>query len=112
MSSVDVRILTMTDLQLGSIMTFVGWILIGLVIGFISSWIVNRAGHGLVRYVLLSICGALVGGFLSNLLGESHTSGPDLYSLVVAAVGAVVFLITYQGMFRRRSSSVSDNNSR
>lgn len=108
----DVKTLTVTDLQLGSIMTFVGWILIGLVIGFIGSWMVNRAGHGLVRYVLLSIFGALFGGFLSNLLGESHTAGPDLYSLVVAAVGAVVFLLTYQGMFRRRSSSVPDNNAR
>ncbi len=112
MSSVDQSILTVTDLQLGSIMTFIAWILIGLIIGLLSSWIVNRAGHGLVRYVLLSIFGALVGGFLSNLLGESHTAGLDLYSLVVAAVGAVVFLITYQGMFRRRGSSVSENNAR
>lgn len=91
-------------------MTFIAWILIGLIVGLIGSWIVNRTGHGLVRYVLLSIFGALVGGFLSNLLGESHTAGLDLYSLVVAAVGAVVFLITYQGMFRRRRSAASDNH--
>jgi len=91
-----------TDLQGGSIMSFVAWLLLGGLIGLIGSKIINKTGHGLARDVLLSIFGATVGGFLANLLGESQTAGVDRYSLLVAAVGALVFLITYHGMFRLR----------
>lgn len=112
MLAVDFRTLIVTDLQIGSVMTFIAWIVIGSAIGLIGSWLVNKTGHGLVRYVLLGNFGALVSGFLSNLLGESHTAGLDFYSLVVAAVGATVFLITYQGMFRRKGSPVTNNHVR
>lgn len=109
-----VRTLTtfVTDLQLGSLISFAAWILLGALIGFIGSKIVNKTGHGLVRDVLLSIFGAIFGGFLANLLGESQSSGLDSYSLFVAAVGAFVFLITYLGMFRRRGFLVWPNHDR
>lgn len=108
MSAVDLIALSMliSDLQLGSVKSFVAWIVLGLLVGFIGSKLVNRTSHGLVRDVLLSIFGAIVGGFLANLLGERHTAALDLYSLLVAAVGAVVFLIAYHGIFRRMRSSV------
>jgi uncharacterized membrane protein YeaQ/YmgE (transglycosylase-associated protein family) len=91
-----------TDLQRGFLISLAAWILLGGLIGFVGSKVVNQTGHGLVRDMLLSIVGAIFGGFLANLLGESQTSGLDRYSLFVAAVGAFVFLITYLGMFRRR----------
>jgi uncharacterized membrane protein YeaQ/YmgE (transglycosylase-associated protein family) len=90
-----------TDLELGSIMSFAAWILLGGLVGFIGSKIINKTDHGLVRDVLLGIFGAMFAGFLTNLLGESRTGGLDRYSLLVAAVGALVFLITYHGMYRR-----------
>jgi uncharacterized membrane protein YeaQ/YmgE (transglycosylase-associated protein family) len=90
-----------TDLERGSIMSFAAWILLGGLVGLIGSKIINKTGHGLVRDVLLSIFGAMFAGFLTNLLGESRTGGLDRYSLFVAAIGALVFLITYHGMFRR-----------
>ena len=90
-----------TDLQAGSLISFAAWILLGALIGFVGSKIVNKTGHGLVRDMLFGIFGAIFGGFLANLLGESQTAGLDRYSLLVAAVGAFVFLITYHGMFRR-----------
>lgn len=91
-----------TDLQGGSIISFFAWIFLGGLVGFVGSKVVNKTGHGLVRDVLLSIFGAIFGGFLANLLGESQTAGFDRYSLLVAAVGGFVFLITYHGMSRRR----------
>ena len=91
-----------TDLQGGSILSFFAWIFLGAIIGFVGSKVINKTGHGLVRDVLLSIFGALFGGFLANLLGRSQTAGFDRYSLFVAAVGGFVFLITYHGMLRRR----------
>ena len=89
-----------TDLQGGSLVTFAAWILLGALIGIIGSKIINKSGGGLVRDILLSIVGAMFAGFLTNLLGESR-GVVDRYSLLVAAVGALVFLITYHGMFRR-----------
>ena len=56
--------------QVDSIIHFVAWIAIGLVAGLISSRILNETRYGLGRDVLLSIFGAIVGGFFSHLLGR------------------------------------------
>lgn len=108
MSAVDLATLStlITDRQGGSVKSFAAWIVLGLLVGLIGSKLINKTGHGLVRDVLLGIFGAIVGGFLANLLGESRSAGLDFYSLLVAAVGALVFLIAYHGMFRRRHPSV------
>jgi len=88
--------------QESSTLSFVAWIVIGLVTGFIGSKILNKTGRGLGRDCLIGVVGALVSGFLSNLLGKPGGPGLDLYSLLVAAVGAVVFMIVYHALFRRR----------
>ena len=88
--------------QESSTLSFVAWIVIGLVTGFIGSKILNKTGRGLGRVCLIGIVGAFVSGFLSNLLGKPGGPGLDLYSLLVAAVGAVVFMIVYHALFRRR----------
>jgi uncharacterized membrane protein YeaQ/YmgE (transglycosylase-associated protein family) len=88
--------------QESSTLSFVAWIVIGLVIGFIGSKILNKTGRGLGRDCLIGIVGAFVSGFLANLLGKPGGPGLDIYSLVVAAVGAVVFMIVHHALFRRR----------
>ena len=104
MSAISSNLLGMllSNQQQNPAITFVAWILIGLVVGYMGSQILNRADRHLVRYILLSIVGAIVGGFLANLLGKSGIRGLDLYSLLVAVVGAIVFLIVYHAIFRRR----------
>jgi uncharacterized membrane protein YeaQ/YmgE (transglycosylase-associated protein family) len=86
----------------GSTLAFVAWIVIGLVTGFIGSKILNKTGRSLGRDCLIGIVGAFVSGFLANLLGKSGGPGLDLYSLLVAAVGAAVFMIVYHALFRRK----------
>src|SRR3989454_2793137 len=86
----------------GSTFSFVAWIVIGLVIGFIGNKILNKTGRGLGRDCLIGIVGAFVSGFLANLLGKPGGPGLDLYSLLVAAVGAAVFMFVYHALFRRR----------
>ena len=88
--------------QESSTLSFVAWIVIGLVVGFIGSKILNKTGRGLGRDCLIGIVGALVSGFLSNLLGKPGRPGLDFYSLLVAAVGAAVFMFIYHALFRRR----------
>jgi len=88
--------------QQGSGMSFIAWIVLGLVAGFIGSKLVNKTGEGLIRDVLLGVVGAFIGGYLFNLFGASGVTGLNIYSLLVAVVGAVVFLVVYHIVFRRR----------
>ena len=96
--------LLVTQRQQDSAMSFFAWIVLGLIAGFIGSKLVNKTGEGLVRDVLLGIVGAIVGGFLFNLFGASGATGLNLYSLFVAVVGAVIFLVVYHAIFRRPRS--------
>ena len=88
--------------QEGSAMSFIAWIVLGLIAGFIGSKLVNHTGEGLIRDVLLGVVGAIIGGYLFNVFGAPGVTGLNLYSLLVAVVGAVVFLIVYHALFRRR----------
>ena len=88
--------------QQSATMSFLAWIVLGLVAGFIGSKLVNKSGEGLVRDILLGVVGAIVGGYLFNLFGASGVTGLNLYSVLVAVVGAVVFLVVYHAIFRRR----------
>jgi uncharacterized membrane protein YeaQ/YmgE (transglycosylase-associated protein family) len=76
-------------------MSFLAWIVLGLVAGFIASKIVNKQGEGFLLDIVLGIVGAVVGGWLFGLLGASGVSGVNIYSLLVAVVGAIVVLFTY-----------------
>jgi uncharacterized membrane protein YeaQ/YmgE (transglycosylase-associated protein family) len=103
MSLIDLTTIGMfiSNRQLSSALTFAAWIVLGLVTGFIASTLLNKTGHGLGRDCLMGIVGALVGGFLSNLIGRPSAVGPDFYSLIVAVVGAIVFMFVYHALFRR-----------
>ncbi|GEL41332.1 transglycosylase [Methylorubrum extorquens] len=83
-------------------MSLLAWIILGLVAGFVASRIVNNTGQGLVVDILLGIVGAVVGGFLFNQFGQPGVSGLNLYSLLVAVVGAVVVLWLYHALIGRR----------
>jgi uncharacterized membrane protein YeaQ/YmgE (transglycosylase-associated protein family) len=94
--------LSLSDSQESSILTFITWIGIGLLVGYLGSKILNKTDYRLFRYVLLSTLGALIGGYLAQLLGTPGVTGIDLYSMIVAIVGAGVFLIVYHAIFRRK----------
>jgi uncharacterized membrane protein YeaQ/YmgE (transglycosylase-associated protein family) len=84
-------------------MSFLAWIVLGLVAGFIGSKLVNRKGEGIVLDVLLGVVGALAGGWLFHMFGASGVTGLNLYSLLVAVIGAVVLLVVYHIIRGRRS---------
>ncbi len=81
-------------------MSFLAWIVLGLLAGFIGSKIVNKSGDGILIDILLGIVGAVVGGWLFNTFGAAGVTGLNLYSLLVAVVGAVIFLIVYHAIRR------------
>jgi uncharacterized membrane protein YeaQ/YmgE (transglycosylase-associated protein family) len=84
-------------------MTIIAWIVLGLVAGFIASKIVNKSGDGVVMDIVLGVVGAVVGGWLFNTFGMRGVSGLNLYSLLVAVLGAVAVLVVYHAVVRSRA---------
>jgi uncharacterized membrane protein YeaQ/YmgE (transglycosylase-associated protein family) len=85
-------------------MSIIGWIVLGLIAGFIASKIVNKTGAGFFLDIVLGIVGALVGGFIFTELGASGVTGFNLYSMIVAIIGAVIVLLIYHAIAGRRGT--------
>ena len=83
-------------------MGLLGWILFGLITGFIASRVVNQRGEGCILNIALGILGACVGGFIFNSIGGAGITGFNFYSMFVAVIGAIVVLILYHAFTGRR----------
>jgi uncharacterized membrane protein YeaQ/YmgE (transglycosylase-associated protein family) len=81
-------------------MSIIAWIILGLIAGFIASKIVNKQGEGFVLDIVLGVIGAIVGGWLFAFFGAAPVTGFNLYSMVVAVVGAIVVLVLYHAIRR------------
>jgi uncharacterized membrane protein YeaQ/YmgE (transglycosylase-associated protein family) len=84
-------------------MSILGWLILGLIAGFIASKIVNNSGQGVVVDIVLGIIGAVVGGFLFNQFGAAGVTGFNIYSMIVAVIGAIVVLVIYHMIVGRRT---------
>jgi uncharacterized membrane protein YeaQ/YmgE (transglycosylase-associated protein family) len=83
-------------------LSIIGWLVLGLIAGFIGSKIVNKTGEGVILDIVLGIVGGVVGGFLFSLLGAQGVTGFNLYSMFVAVIGAIVVLVIYHAVIGRR----------
>ena len=81
-------------------MSILAWMVLGLVAGFIGSKIVNKSGEGFVLDIILGIIGAVVGGYLFNMVGAAGVTGVNIYSLIVAVIGAMLVLVMYHAVRR------------
>jgi uncharacterized membrane protein YeaQ/YmgE (transglycosylase-associated protein family) len=81
-------------------MSLLAWVFLGLIAGFIAGKIVNRTGQGFVLDIVLGIVGAVIGGSLFTTLGMSGVTGFNLYSLLVAVMGAAILLAAYHAVSR------------
>jgi uncharacterized membrane protein YeaQ/YmgE (transglycosylase-associated protein family) len=82
-------------------MSFIAWIVLGLIAGFIASKVVNKSGEVFFLDIVLGVIGAVVGGYLFQTFGMAGVSGVNLYSILVAVVGAIVVLVIYHAIRRR-----------
>ena len=83
-------------------MSIIGWVVLGLIAGFIASKVVNKTGEGLIVDIILGVAGAFVGGFLFTSFGQEGVNGFNLYSMFVAVVGAIVILVLYHAIVSTR----------
>lgn len=84
-------------------MGIIAWLILGAVAGWLASLIMKTdAEQGALANIVVGIIGAVVGGFVFGLFGESSVSGLNLYSLLVATVGAVISLAVYKALTGRK----------
>ncbi|HSQ62494.1 MAG TPA: GlsB/YeaQ/YmgE family stress response membrane protein [Polyangiaceae bacterium] len=76
-------------------MSFLGWVVLGLIAGFVASKLADRAGEGVLPDVLLGIVGAVAFGFLFSLIVRAGVTGLNPWSLFVAMIGAMLALAAY-----------------
>lgn len=85
-------------------MSFISWIVLGLIAGFLGSKIVNSSGQGMLMDIVLGIVGAVVGGLIFSFFGATGVTGLNIYSLIVAVIGAIVVLWLYHALTGRRGA--------
>jgi uncharacterized membrane protein YeaQ/YmgE (transglycosylase-associated protein family) len=72
-------------------MNIILWIILGAAAGWIADMIMESS-HGMLEDIILGVIGAFVGGFILNFFGQPGVTGFNIYSLIVAVVGAVVLI--------------------
>ena len=86
---------------------FVLWIVFGALAGWIASMIMKTdAQMGALANIVVGIIGAFIGGFLVRTLTGTDVSGFNIWSLLVAILGAVVLLAIVKAFTRGSSARV------
>lgn len=73
------------------------WIIFGAIVGWVASMFMGT-NEGLVLDIVLGIIGAVLGGWLMSFLGKSGVTGFNLYSFLVALLGAVVLIAIFKAI--------------
>ena len=83
-------------------MGLISWIVIGLLAGLLARWIMpGEDPGGIIVTLLVGMAGASVGGFIVSILGGVGTTGFNVWSILVATLGAVILLALYRLVARR-----------
>ena len=84
-------------------MGIISWIVVGLIAGVLGKLIMpGRDPGGFIVTILIGMAGAVVGGFVVGLLGGTGATGFNIWSILVATLGAIVLLALYRLMAGRR----------
>lgn len=85
-------------------MGLISWIVVGLVAGMLARWIMPGPNPGgVIVTTLIGMAGASVGGFVVGILGGTGATGFNVWSILVATLGAAVLLFLY-GLAARRTA--------
>lgn len=83
-------------------MGIISWILVGLIAGLLAKWIMPGSGPGgLILTVILGMAGASIGGFIFQILGGAGATGFNIWSILVATLGAIILLFVHNLITRR-----------
>jgi len=83
--------------------SLLAWIVVGIIAGFLAKAVVPGEGPGgILGDLVVGIIGALIGGWIMRSFGEPGATGINLWSIVVAFIGAVVLLLILRAVTGRR----------
>lgn len=69
------------------------WLVFGALVGWVASLIMKTdAEQGALLNIIVGIVGALLGGWIASMFGIEGVSGFNVYSFIIALVGAVVLI--------------------
>ena len=78
-------------------MGIISWILVGLIAGLLAKLILpGRDPGGFIVTTLIGMAGAVVGGFIISIIGGAGTTGFNIWSILVATLGATILLAIYR----------------
>ena len=84
-------------------MGIISWIVVGLIAGVLGKLIMpGRDPGGFIVTILIGMAGAVVGGFVVGLLGGTGATGFNIWSILVATLGAIILLALYRLIAGRR----------
>jgi uncharacterized membrane protein YeaQ/YmgE (transglycosylase-associated protein family) len=87
-------------------MGILSWIIIGLIAGALARMVIKGEGPGgIIGDIIVGIVGAFIGGWLFSFFGHSPVTGFNLYSIIVAFVGAVVLLLILRAVTGARTAT-------
>lgn len=81
-------------------MSMIGWILLGIISGFVVSVIVNRRMKIIPTDILIGIAGAMASGWLFSRFGPARVTGLNAWGFLAAAAGSVILLIIWHAIGR------------
>lgn len=82
-------------------MNFIAWIILGALAGWVASMVMKtNAKQGMIMDIIMGIIGAFVGGFVFNMFGAAGVTGFNLYSFLVALVGAIIVIAIGKVLFK------------
>jgi len=81
-------------------MSLIAWLVVGAIAGYLAGYFVKGdESLGVIGHIVLGIVGGLVGGFLAGLLtGNDYTTGINVTTIVVAAIGAVIVVVAWNAL--------------
>jgi uncharacterized membrane protein YeaQ/YmgE (transglycosylase-associated protein family) len=74
-------------------MGIIAWLVVGLLAGWLAGMAMGGRGFGILGNIVVGVIGALLGGFIGGALFGWDVSGFNLGSILLAFIGAVVFLL-------------------
>jgi len=81
------------------------WIVVGLIAGVLGKLIMpGDDPGGFIVTIVIGIVGAFIGGFVFNLLGSTGVTGFNIWSIIVATVGAIILLAIYRAFAGGRAA--------
>jgi uncharacterized membrane protein YeaQ/YmgE (transglycosylase-associated protein family) len=80
------------------VMSILAWIILGLIVGFIASKLVNKTGEGVLINMVFGSAGAMIGGELINKFGMAGMPWLNIWSVLASLSGAVLFLVVYHAL--------------